>query len=212
MARQIGLVALVAILLLAACTSSDGDALPTSASLPTAQSTDEPVVEEDATPTAEVMLATAESLRPTLPPTFTPTAEGDSQEVEDTEDTSASQLDDPTRTPSSETSNPPPATSGERPACVDFEVDLQDSTSTFALGTQPVAAWISIAGAESYFLELSNQSGFVILTDVYIAETTYTFDADLFEDGQAYGWSVYPLDANGDQMCFTRGSEMVVQD
>lgn len=218
MARQIGRVVLVVILLFtAACTSNDGDTLPTSAALPTDDpATEVPVtevpVEEEATPTAEVLLATAESLRPTLPPTFTPTVEGDSQQVDETDDASAPQPSDPTSTPSSETSNPPPATSGERPACVDFAVDLQESTSTFALGTQPVAAWTAIDGAESYFLELSNQSGFVILTDIYIAETTYTFDADLFEDAQAYGWSVYPLDANGDQMCFTRGSEMVVQD
>lgn len=212
MARWISVVALVVIMFLAACTSSDGNALPTSAALPTAEPTDETVVEEDATPTAEVLVATSENLRPTLPPTFTPTAEGDSQTVDPIDDATETQPIDPTSTPSSDTFNPPPVTSGERPACVDFEVDRENATTTFTLGMQPVAAWTAIDGAESYFLELSNESGFVILTDIYIAETSYAFDADLFEEGQAYGWSVYPRDANGDQMCFTRGSEMVVQD
>ena len=125
MARQIGRVALVVILLFtAACTPNDGDTLPTSAALPTDDPATEVPVEEEATPTAEVLLATAENLRPTLPPTFTPTVEGDSQEIDDTDDASASQPSNPTSTPSSETSNPPPVTSGERPACVDFEVDL----------------------------------------------------------------------------------------
>ena len=101
MARQIGRVALVVILLFtAACTPNDGDTLPTSAALPTDDPATEVPVEEEATPTAEVLLATAENLRPTLPPTFTPTVEGDSQEIDDTDDASASQPSNPTSTPS----------------------------------------------------------------------------------------------------------------
>lgn len=207
MARFMTAVALMTIFLISACTPQ-GDAMPTSASLPTdlPQPTEEPA--EDFTPTPEI-IATAETqnLRPTLPPTFTPTAEGDGPVVDPVDEQPTEAV--PTDVPTQDTSNPPATRStGERPSCVDFLVDFDNSTSSFAAGTQPVAAWTSPAGAESYFIELSNQSGFLVLTDIYIADTSYTFDAALFEAGQVYAWSVYPLDANGDQMCFTRGYEI----
>lgn len=191
--RNYGLVVLVFCmgLLLAACDTEE-QALPTLRPLPTEDiSTPEPVTEA---PTDTPIP------RPTLPPTWTPTPT----------ETPETAVDEQGQTLATPPAVEPvvPAVNTISPACDAFLPDLAASSSTFIVGTSPIIAWTPVEGAAMYWIVLSDQNGLVVKDDIFIAETTYTFAADLFTAGNRYGWSVRPLNAAGIQMCYERGSEL----
>lgn len=97
---------------------------------------------------------------------------------------------------------------GLSPACEAFGPDRAQNRRDFPLGTAPQVYWLPVAGAASYQVSLFNEFGAEIHT-AYVAETTYTFPAELFEAGKAYGWEVYPRDDRAIQMCYGRGDELV---
>lgn len=180
-------------LLASACTQEE--------TLPTLIPTAVPPTEE-MPPTAEsavesVPTATAtQRVRPTFPPTFTPTPA-------------------PTDTPTATQVFPSPTLfiqyATPNPACNTFDTIFEQSDYEFAVGVSPRATWRAVEGAQLYRLILKESNGRVINDQIYLAETTYTFPADLFEVGRSYGWEVYPINAQGDQMCFAVGLEMFPQ-
>lgn len=160
--------------------------------------TDNQTAGDNAQPTAVTEpTATATQVtirRPTLPPTWTPVLR-------------------PTETPlptqSIPTATPFVPRSTLPEACSTFAIDFENSTREFPVGMSPRAAWTPVEGAQAYRVRLLRTDGFVIRDDIYIEETSYVFDGRLFEEGQRYGWSVYPINSAGDQMCFERGQELV---
>jgi hypothetical protein len=95
------------------------------------------------------------------------------------------------------------------PACETFAIDYDKSTMTFQIGTAPTAAWTTVDGAVRYHVEVADANGRTMKSDLYIPETSYTFDAKMFEgNSNLYTWKVYPINQAGDQMCFAIGGEM----
>jgi hypothetical protein len=179
-------------LTLAACQTNTNQTLPTVQSLPTLASPEATSTPDAAQPT---IAPTRNLVRPTLPPTWT---------------TVPTNTDEPTPTeiiPTPTFFNPPVATPV---GCGTFQVDFQNSVEKFPIGTPPTVVWVGAGGAVRYRLKLVETLGFgdasrVISEDIYIAETFYTFPADVFEENVIYGWEVYPIDERGDQMCFAVG-------
>lgn len=95
------------------------------------------------------------------------------------------------------------------PACDTFAPDRENSDIEFVIGVSPRVSWTPVEGAVRYYVELSDINGVILTEDIYINETSYVFVDTLFKLGQFYGWTVYPIDANGDQMCYQRGLELI---
>jgi hypothetical protein len=180
----------VLVMVISAC-SGNTEVLPTlipSSTPPPATATLEVVATATTEPTA-----TTVRTRPTLPPTFTPTVEAS-----------------PTPTETSSVPTPTlfvPATANTD--CNIFDIVFEQTTPQFQIGSQPTVAWTPLPGAELYLLRLLQSGGFVVQDNIYIAETTYTFDASLFRENFTYGWEVYPINNAGDQMCFSIGTELI---
>jgi len=181
--RGVPLILLSLLIVLAACTQQAQE-LPTlipTATVPEATNTPEPTPTETQAP-------------PTVPPTWTPTF---------------TNTPEPTATEFIPTTTPLDASGGLPEACNTFAVDGVNTQVEFPIGASPIVAWTSVEGAELYRVTVSDQFGRIIKDDIYITETQYQLTPDLFELGTIYGWSVIPLDAIGDQMCFPRGLELI---
>lgn len=182
---------LIVLAVLAACQPQAEVTLPT-----LAPTLGQEVVTDEATepPVTEVTAAPAE--RATLPPTWTPSPGA------------------PTETPLPITDTPiptvPPPPS-PLSVCAAFGVDpVRNATTFFTLGASPEVYWTPVEGAVSYFVRLINESAEELVSD-YVAETTFSFPADLFERDKRYAWEVYPLDNLGQQMCIAIGAELFPQ-
>jgi len=187
--RGVLVLLMLVLAILTACVPQESD-LPTQMVLP-------PDAETEVTATEEAVPTIAPTLtpfvRPTLPPTFTPT-------------TSPSETPTPTDVPVTPTVFIPLFRSPE--ACSTFAPLLQESDREFVIGTAPRITRSEERGAELYRLELQRDDGFVVKDDIYLAETSFVFDAGFFTLGRFYGWLVYPINARGDQMCFAVGAEL----
>lgn len=182
-------VGVFAVALLAACNNTP--ALPTI--VPTIAATTAPEVV--ATATTEAPTATNTRVPRELPPTWTPTPKPS---------------DTPTATeviPTQTTFIVPNA--GLPPECDGFNIIFAESTREFQIGTAPKVVWKPVSGAVRYHVELADINARIVKSDIFIAETNYTFDPSLFSlNSQLYTWSVYPINQAGDQMCFEVGGEM----
>ncbi len=136
--------------------------------------------------------------RPTLPPTWTPTVE-------------PSETPLPTATEVVETFTPVPSPRAISQACDTFEVDADRSTRLFNIGESPTVYWTPVVGARLYHVFLLKFSGETVKNDIYVDVPEFTFDQSMFEIGETYLWSVWPLDPAGDQMCFERGADLIPQ-
>ena len=190
---QLSLLIIVAILLAACDQNNSTPEIPTL--IPD-------TLPEDPTPTAENMEATVppepteRPNRPTLPPTWTPTAIPETPTPVPTE-TQAAVEQGPDTAPRTE--------------CANFGPDMSVSEENFALGRMPTVGWTSVPNAELYWLVLTDINGTEV-HEAFIAETTYTFPADIFLGPVRYGWEVRPLDAAGIQMCVGRGATLLPQE
>jgi hypothetical protein len=177
------IILLFACISLAACAQQeDIQALPTLAPSPTTE-----IVTEPPTPT--------EIKRATLPPTWTPV-----QEVTPT----ATEV---TPTVSVDTPIPPPT---PLEVCATFGEDRTQNKRTFTFGDSPTVYWMPVQGAVQYSISLVDETSTALYVD-YTADTKFTFDASLFEQGKLYGWEAYPIDNIGQQMCLARGAELFPQ-
>ena len=177
---------------LGACTGAD-ESLPTLAPMEAASPTVEATL-TDAAPLEPTATATLVRVRPTLPPTFTPTP---SPTVEP-----SPTLVFPSATPFVSAATPDPN-------CNQFTVNFEASTSQFNIGEAPTIAWNGIPGAELYRIIIRTENERVVTDQIYIAETTYRLPPNLFTPGVVYGWEVYPINARSDQMCFAVGSILI---
>jgi hypothetical protein len=186
-------------LLLAACGSQSSEALPTLIPTPGGVVATKTPVQPTEPPTPEPLT------RPTLPPTWTPESGVSGS------DQSGNTSNLATPTPESLNTLPPAAT--EVPTlvvCGTFVADRNRSTSTFVTGTTPQIFWSKVETAFRYRIRLLDSTGKEVFVD-FSLEPTYTFRTDLFEKGKVYGWSVYPEDSLGQQMCTERGAELLPQ-
>lgn len=182
-------------LIVVACTPQD-EPLPTLVPTipldePTAtleEPTEEPAIEEAPTQAPPAG-------RATLPPTWTPLPQP---------------TDIPTPTPLIPTITPFIPPDNILPAACDaFDIDYDNTDIEFREGVSPRVSWFPVQGAIRYRVIVANASGLVIRDDIYLAETTYQFSADLFQFGQFYGWTVYPINTANDQMCNFVGAQLI---
>ncbi len=154
------------------------------------------LVPQDPTPTAENLESTERPPRPTLPPTWTPTSPPDTPTpIETVTEAVVEQVIDAT----------------PRPECANFGPDMSVSEENFALGRMPTVSWTAVPNAQLYWLVLTDINGTEV-HEAFIAETSYTFPADIFRGPMRYGWEVRPLDAAGIQMCIGRGATLLPQE
>lgn len=164
----------------------------------------EPEITPEVTEEVTTEMPTATPLpleRPTLPPTWTPSPvpeEDNSQQTEQVMATPAAPTDDPNAFV------PPTALE----VCNTFGEDRSLNQRTFTMGEPVRVFWTSVQNAASYSISLVNSSGLVLATD-YTRETTYVFPPELFTNNDLYGWEVYPIDPAGQQMCISRGAELM---
>jgi hypothetical protein len=185
-------------LLFAACGSPSSEALPTLIPTPGGVAATETPVQATEPPTPEPLT------RPTLPPTWTPES-GGAQSNQSGNDSGL-----PTPTPESLNPLPAPTEFATLVVCGTFVADRSRSTSTFTTGTQPQIFWSKVETAARYRIHLIDSTG-AQLFEGFSVDPNYTFPADLFERGKVYGWSVYPEDSLGQQMCSERGAELLPQ-
>lgn len=133
--------------------------------------------------------------RATLPPTWTPQGVVTFTPL-------------PTLIPPANVTQEPPRVEATLPeSCNAFGPDLSQTLRTYRPGQDVTVYWIRVPEARFYYVALLDENGRVVLED-YTAETQFVFPADLFQAGKPYGWQVYPINAIGNQMCFTQGAEL----
>lgn len=96
--------------------------------------------------------------------------------------------------------------------CETFVVDFARTAEQFTLGNAPNVYWQPVEGAVGYRVRVYNvRNSAAELTEqaLFTAETSFQFDAALFESGEGYGWEVYPIDAAQQQMCFAIGGALI---
>ncbi|HEX2909107.1 MAG TPA: hypothetical protein VHO69_19695 [Phototrophicaceae bacterium] len=153
------------------------------------------------TPPPTLALTPTPFVRATLPPTWTPAA------AEATDSITAV-----TEVPPAADNNgvQSPAGKPTLEVCGPFGVNTTAFDPTFRVGNAVTVVWLPVNTAASYRINLIDDTETELFVG-YTAETTFTFQADLFERGKRYGWSVYPMDALGQQMCFSVGNELFPQ-
>ncbi len=161
--------------------------------LPTLIPTLEPLEPPTATIQPTEAPTTAPITRPTLPPTWTPLP---------------APTQPPTLTPVQDIGIPVGQPTLE--VCGTFRVDPSRYGADFRFGMAVTTAWMPVATATHYRVSLIDEVGDELFTD-YTAETVFTFSADLFERGKRYGWTVYPIDTVGQQMCISVGDELFLR-
>ena len=200
--RKLGLVCVM--LLMAACNQQQ--AVPTRTPTPTTEPTTavpSPTQLQRATlpPTWTPIHSYTPSLTPTPTLTFTP-----SQTFTPSKTFTPSQTFTPSNTPTPNATNQFLVSQPLTPECNAFGPDSELNMRSFTLGTEPTVAWTPVDSATAYVLRLYNENLVTLLTET-LTETTYTFPADLFPVlGASYAWDVAPIDADGEQICPTRGS------
>lgn len=180
-------------LLLAACAQEQ--ALPTSVLEPTVEETEEAVIPQD-TPTP--------LQRATLPPTWTP-----SPEPEAVQDASGGEVVQPPADPQQpvqQLSDVIAPTALE--VCATFGEDRELNNRRFTPGGPVQVHWTAVQGASSYYIILVDETG-DLLKEGYSIQPTFVFEPELFDADKIYGWEVYPIDPAGQQMCLSRGAELV---
>ena len=193
------LVAVVLIIMLAACNTGGEPELPTLASIddgdtpplaPTETATEQVV--DDPTPTAEGVLRE----RPTLPPTWTPPA--------------------PTSTPEpvpAQPTNVPTPIEERSDACDRFVVDRANSVQSISAGDSPTVAWTRLDATEVrlYRLTVVDEAG-VERYQRLVEDVSHTIPAGVLTDAVLYGWEVLPLDELGQPICASRGGVLDARD
>jgi len=172
-------------LLMAGCGPQAPEVLPTLMATPQPASPATATLVPAVTPTQEV-----ESVRATLPPTWTP-----SPVPTDT-------FIPPTQTPIPQVTALPTLV-----ACGPFDVDRNKSAATFTVGQPTQVYWVPVQGAVRYRISVLDGTNQEIFVD-YAVDPTYTFEATLFEAGKLYAWKVYPEDSLSRQMCLAVTGDM----
>jgi hypothetical protein len=191
----IGFLCAVIVIAVMACT-------PQPQTLPTLIPSPTTMITPSEAPAGVTATVTSRRVPPTFPPTWTPEGEATIETVVETPTT-----EPPTQVPAS-----PPATALE--ACNTFVEDTARNTRNFPLGAAPQVFWTAVQGAATYHIALvaadpaaTDSQPIEVFAD-FVSDTTYTFQADLFERGMLYGWEIYPLDGIGQQMCASIGAEL----
>lgn len=168
----------------------------TAAPLPTLMPTALPVDAPTATVIPTQPPTSAPIVRVTLPPTWTPSP------------APVEQL--PTETPIVNQDVSIPTEKPTLEACGPFREDRSRYNPQFRAGSDVTVAWVPATGASSYRVNVIDETGEEFFAD-YTADSSYVFKADLFARGKRYGWSVYPMDSLGQQMCISVGGELFPQ-
>jgi hypothetical protein len=170
-----------------------------------------------AVPTTEVPSATPLN-RPTLPPSWTPAQSWTptktptptitptptdtytpSKTFTVTQTYTASNTPTPNATNAFLQSSPLPD------VCKTFGADPEKNKRDFTFGVSPTAYWTPVDSAAAYLVRLFDANRVTVLTQT-TTETSFTFDANLFDMTMNYVWEVAPLDSDGVQICPTRGA------
>ncbi|MEO8608983.1 MAG: hypothetical protein ABI690_13930 [Chloroflexota bacterium] len=177
--------AIASLVLLAACGQ------PSNQALPTVMPTDANVAPATATQPATAASTEPPLVRSTLPPTWTVSPVPTDVPTATIDAAAQAQLVKPTLA-----------------VCGGFAADREHSMNTFTAGSPVQVFWTAVDTAARYRIALHDDNGTELFVD-YALEPNYTFSADLFQRGKRYSWSVWPEDANNQQMCFDRGDEIL---
>ncbi len=130
----------------------------------------------------------------TLPPTWTPGRKP-----------TITPLVPPTRVPP--TLGPAATWTPQPEWCYELQITSEDAH--IRRNTPVGISWTPIAGYGSYQLNVYNPSGMLALQEV-VNGTSYTLPASIFTSTGGYGWEVWPLNDQGERICFPAGRDIVV--
>jgi hypothetical protein len=164
---------------------------PTNQALPTVMPTEANVTPATATEPAKPAPTEPPLERSTLPPTWTLSPVPSETTTPTLDATLQAQLVKPTLA-----------------VCGGFAADREHSMNTFTAGSPVQVFWTAVDTAARYRIALRDDTGKELFMD-YSLVPNYTFQAQLFERGKRYSWSVWPEDASNQQMCFERGDEIL---
>ena len=93
----------------------------------------------------------------------------------------------------------------------DYCRELMVLTPEIEIGAQqPVeVSWQPIPQFSLYQLEVRHPGGGIIFSEP-VAGSTFTLPGSLFTYASVYGWDVWPLDDNGNKVCFPASGEIIV--
>ncbi len=94
------------------------------------------------------------------------------------------------------------------PECAGFAADAERNQREFSYGSAPTIYWTPVASSAAYRVRLYDRN-LVTLLATTTTDTSYTFDADLFDPLGIYTWDVAPVDVDGIQMCPARGASLI---
>jgi hypothetical protein len=92
--------------------------------------------------------------------------------------------------------------------CRAFGADPARNVVRFAGGSAPTIVWTAVESAAAYQIRLYDSNRTTLVTRT-TTETEFEFPADLFQLNQNYAWEVAPVDADGLQLCPTRGALLI---
>ncbi|MBN1202337.1 MAG: hypothetical protein JXJ20_10820 [Anaerolineae bacterium] len=79
------------------------------------------------------------------------------------------------------------------------------------IGEAATIKWDPIASVPMYLVEVRQPGGGIVLNE-YTEGASMTISSETFEARGVYGWQVWPVDANGMQICFPISGEIIVLD
>ncbi len=94
------------------------------------------------------------------------------------------------------------------PECADFAADAARNQRDFSYGSSPTVYWTPVPNSAAYLVRLYDRN-LTTLLQTTTTDTSYTFDADLFDPLGIYTWDVAPVDVDGSQMCPVRGASLI---
>lgn len=195
--KRLPLLALSFLLLSIAMAACQGNAPAATQPQPTALPAQ---TEPTSGPTQTATAMPTTRARPTLPPSWTPTATATVSPLPgDVQPTATG----PTPTPVK--------VDGASPVCTNFAPDIATITREFRVGESPSIAWTAVEGAALYRVVVQNERE-EIIHERLVTETFYAIPAEVFLSAGRFGWLVEPLDQIGVQMCLGRGEAFTARE
>jgi hypothetical protein len=91
-----------------------------------------------------------------------------------------------------------------------YALQITSEDSHIRINTPVDVSWTPIPGYDTYQLNVYNPSGALALQEV-VTGTSYTLPGKIFINAGGYGWEVWPLNAQGERICFSAGRDIIVE-
>lgn len=91
--------------------------------------------------------------------------------------------------------------------CSELQISSEDSR--IRTGTSVAVSWTPISGYNTYQLNVYNPSG-QLAFQATVTGNSFTLPGSIFVNAGGYGWEVWPLNAQGERICYPAGRDIIV--